>query len=187
MKRDHVVLTCLSPKQSSVAAVMAMRRLGFLLLLAAVLAACSGRSGTSEVQPLSPDDGIELTLFYDDVSLVMFNGNDQDATQTQRLHFVRGELGGNDDFDGEDIPGDVIGAGDCFRITQQGRSPQNPPQCGIVASEEFLPNPDTYFWRAGPIDAVTFDVRLDDTIIARCDTVRRGDIGECRFVYPTDS
>lgn len=164
---------------------------GYVSIVAVVVAACSGpnRSGDpiAEVQPIPPDEGIEVTLFYDDVSLVVFNGNETDMAKTNRLTFVRGDVGGTDDFAGDDIPGDVVRAGACFRITQQGRAPQNPPQCSAVASEEFLSDPNVYFWRAEPVGAATFDIRLDGTIIGRCDTVARGEIGECRFTYPAAS
>lgn len=160
-----------------------MLRFQLIMLLGVLLAACGGTGGT--IQPVSPSDGVEMTLFYNDVSLVLYNGGDVPLTQTNRLALTRGAAGaGGDDFSGDSIPGDELGAGACVRIMQQGRTPLTPPQCSEIEAEEFLSDPAMYFWRAEPIDASTFEVRYDGTPIAQCNTVERGTIDECRFYYP---
>lgn len=152
-------------------------------LLLTLLAACGG--GGETVRPVRPEDGVEITLFYNDISLVMYNSGDVPLAQTNRLNLTRGAVNaGNDDFSGDRIPGDTLGAGACLRIMQQGRTPVTPPQCSEVEAEEFLSDPAMYFWRAEPVNAATFEIRYDGTLIARCDTVRRGEVNECRFYYP---
>jgi len=126
-----------------------------------------------------------LALYYDDEALVVHNISDEAITDTQQLDFVRGaEDDGSDDYSGDRIPSDRLAAGACFRIIQQGRVPVERPQCDEISGQESLTNSELFFWRTEPVNQASFEVRWDDTLLQRCDTIQRGENGECFIAIP---
>lgn len=130
----------------------------------------------------------ELVLRYDSTNMVMQNTGDYDMVETVKLTFVRGEPDADaDDYSGDIIGNDTIPAGECFRISTQGQEQLLPPQCNDKyenAGVQLLSNQERYFWRTEPVELATFEVRWENRAIARCDTIRRGEVGECRLNYP---
>lgn len=161
-----------------------------LLLGALVLLLLLGGGGFFAWQQFgggSTQNNAEVVLYYNENSLVIHNTGDYTLQDTQRLTFVRGAVNdGGDDYSGDRIPRDLISAGRCFRIELQSQPSISPPQCGSsMENREILTNSDLFFWRRGNLGLATFEVRWDNRVIARCDTVNR-DVGECRFNYPLD-
>lgn len=127
----------------------------------------------------------EVVLYYNDMTMVIHNGGDYDITETGKLDFVRGTANEDaDDFSGDRIPQDAVPAGECYRVALQGRDHLDPPQCSDYMGFEGLLDQERFFWRTEPVDLASFEVRWEGRVIQRCDTVRRGETGECRFTYP---
>lgn len=134
--------------------------------------------------------GAPVTLFYDDTTFTMVNEGDY-TLDVQKLMFIRGAVGGSDDFSGDRVPRDVLPAGRCFQIALQGQPPTIPPLCQPIDAHrqglELLLEPRDLHWRTEARDGnriATFEVRYDNQFIARCDTVANGGINECRFNWP---
>jgi hypothetical protein len=158
---------------------MALSRLGIYVMIGIWLAGCG--TSTDEVS-------IPVTLFYNDVSLVIFNGEENELANLDQLSFIRGTANdGDDDFSGSTIPGNEIAELSCFRIAQQERTPLTPAQCETIQAESLVVNPETYFWRSEPDGYEAFEVRYNGRVISECNTVGRGETGECRFSLPTGS
>ncbi len=130
--------------------------------------------------------GQDVVLFYNSESFVLYNASDEPLTDTLNLDFVRGRPGEGDDFNGDRIPRDTVPPGECFRIAQTGREALEPSQCDDIDGEEILSNVELFFWRTEPVNQASFEVRWEDNVVARCDTVQRGDVGECRLTLPTE-
>ncbi len=166
------------------------RRATLWVLLPLIFVACSSADPTSIPAPtpgITPnnDPTTTIALFYNDISLVLYNGGDDPIAPVDALAFVRGEDGaGDDDYAGGRIPGGELAPGACFQLAQQGRTPLAPRQCDNTDKAEFIINPDTYFWRAEPVGAATFEVHWAGELVHRCATVQRGQVAECRFSLP---
>jgi hypothetical protein len=116
----------------------------------------------------------------------MINSGDYDLNVTD-LKFIRGVDDKTDDFYGDRVSRNTVPAGDCFRISLQGKQNEKPPQCASVQSAEFLTNQLRFFWRKEAQDNTTistFEVQYKGSVVARCDTVVRGADTECRFTWP---
>lgn len=134
--------------------------------------------------------GAPVTLIYDDKTFTMVNGGDYPLA-TQKLVFVRGVENDRDDFSGDRISGDTVPPGKCFQIVLQGSQPSVPPQCQPINqyrhSQVALVEPLLFYWRAETQDGSkisTFEVRYNGAVVTRCNTVARGQAGECRFNWP---
>ncbi len=134
-----------------------------------------------------PVDGVPVELFYNDSSFTFYNASDANMN-VQKVEFVRGISGTNDDYSGDRVPGDLVDSKKCFRIILQGDQTKAPPACGSTTPKrEQLSNPLRFFWRQETEDGAvtkTFEVRYNGNIIARCNTVARGGNDECRFTWP---
>jgi serine/threonine protein kinase len=134
--------------------------------------------------------GAPVTLIYDANTFTMINGGDY-PLESQKLMFVRGVENDRDDFSGDRIAGDIVPPGKCFQIVLQGSQASVPPQCQPISdhrhSQVALMEPLLFYWRAETQDGAkisTFEIRYDGEVIARCDTVSRGQANECRFNWP---
>jgi serine/threonine protein kinase len=134
--------------------------------------------------------GAPVTLIYDENTFTMINGGDY-PLESRKLLFVRGVENDRDDFSGDRIAGDVVPPGKCFQIVLQGSQASVPPQCQPISehrhSQVALMEPLLFYWRAETQDSgkiSTFEIRYDGEVITRCDTVARGQAGECRFNWP---
>ncbi len=140
----------------------------------------------SSNQP-TPVAGVPVSLFYNDSSFTFFNASDVDLN-VQKVEFVRGVPGTNDDYSGDRVPGDRVESKKCFRITSQSIQSKAPPECGSTTPKsEQLSNQLRFFWRQeteGGTDTKSFEVRYNGSVIARCNTVARGGNDECRFTWP---
>ncbi|MEZ4667135.1 MAG: protein kinase [Anaerolineae bacterium] len=132
-------------------------------------------------------EGAPVTLIYNDSGFTIFNGGDY-TLDVSKLQFVRGIDGDGDDYSGDRVPENRLEASTCFRINLQGNQTQVPPQCGSkVTKQESLSNPLRFFWRQESEDGgaiSSFEVRYDNKVVARCNTVARGKLDECRFNWP---
>jgi hypothetical protein len=79
----------------------------------------------------------------------------------------------------------------CFQIILQGKAGTVPPQCDPISdhrhSKEVLMDARSFHWRTETQNngnITTFEVRYDGQVVARCDTVKLGGSGECRFNWP---
>ena len=134
-----------------------------------------------------PMDGVPVALFYNDASFTFYNASEKDLN-VQKVEFVRGVPGTNDDYSGDRVPGDHLESKKCFRIILQSTQSKAPPECGSGTSKsEQLSNQSLFFWRQETADGTatkSFEVRYNGSVIARCNTVARGGNDECRFVWP---
>jgi serine/threonine protein kinase len=135
-------------------------------------------------------EGAPIALIYTDSSFTMYNSGDY-TLDVFKLQFVRGVDGDGDDYTGDRVPENRLEANTCYRINLQGNQSQPPAQCGAkVSKQEGLSNPLRFFWRQETEDGnpvSNFEVRYDNKVIARCNTVARGKIDECRFNWPVPS
>ncbi|MBZ0285792.1 MAG: serine/threonine protein kinase [Anaerolineae bacterium] len=159
-----------------------IRLLLFLLVIVSSVGAflvLNGRGGSGV-------PGAPITLMYNEFNFTMFNGGDYDLNVFE-LNLVRGVNGGGDDFSGDRVRGDTLPSTICFRVSLQGKQNDAPPQCTKIQSAELLTNQSLLFWRKETdSDAVasTFEVQYKGQVIARCNTVGRGEDAECRFNWP---
>ena len=139
---------------------------------------------------MTSNGGAPVALLYDDSTFTMVNEGDY-TLEVQKLMFIRGAVGGSDDFSGDRVPRDALPEGQCFQIALQGQQPSVPPQCAPIGTHrqglELLLEPRDLHWRTETKDGnqiASFEVRYDNQLVARCDTVAEGEIGECRFNWP---
>ena len=173
----------MAAKKRTPVAMIAMIAVALLIAGVFILNGLSGGGGVSAA------GGAPITLFYDENTFTMYNGGDY-TLNVQKLLFVRGEDGGRDDFSGDRVPRDILPGDMCFQIVLQGKNTV-PPQCDPISehrhSQEVLMDPRFFHWRAETAengDVATFEVRYDGQFITRCDTVKKGETGECRFNWP---
>ncbi|MBE0689307.1 MAG: serine/threonine protein kinase [Anaerolineae bacterium] len=125
-----------------------------------------------------------ITLWYDDQSMIIYNGYGSDFN-TFKWQFIRGVDGeGNDDYSGDRVDDDLIPTGECYILRNFGFDLTLPGQCKGLHNYEELQNPLRFFWRNEPVDAVTFDVYYDRQLITQCPTVRAGEQETCSFTEP---
>ncbi|MCA9902666.1 MAG: protein kinase [Anaerolineae bacterium] len=125
-----------------------------------------------------------ITLWYDDQSLIIYNGYDRDFN-TFKWQFIRGVDGqGNDDYSGDRVDEDMIPAGECYILRNFGFDLSLPGECRGLHNYEELQNPQRFFWRNEPVDASTFEVYYDRQLITQCPTVRAGEKQTCSFTEP---
>lgn len=156
------------------------------LLLLLLIVAIGGGYWVINGQGGSGVPGASITLMYDENNFTMFNGGDYDLNVFE-LNLVRGVNGGGDDFSGDRVRGDTLPATTCFRVGLQGKQNDAPPQCTNIQSAELLTNQNLLFWRketGGDSVASSFEVQYKGQVIARCNTVARGEDAECRFEWP---
>jgi hypothetical protein len=143
------------------------------------------------VAPLAGGDGAPVTLVYDEYTFTLHNGGDY-TLDVGELMFVRGgDRTDGDDFSGDRIPGDELPADQCFQIVLQNRTATVPVQCDPINEHrhgrEVLIEPLRLHWRAEtPEDSRVeeFSVYFAGQLLARCDTVARGETGDCQFTWP---
>ncbi|MCC6614748.1 MAG: serine/threonine protein kinase [Anaerolineae bacterium] len=125
-----------------------------------------------------------ITLWYDDQSMVMYNGYGSDFN-TFKWQFIRGVDGeGNDDYSGDRVDDDLIPVGECYILRTFGYDLTLPGQCKGLHNYEELQNPLRFFWRNEPVNAATFDIYYDRQLIAQCPTVHEGEQQTCTFTEP---
>ncbi|MCL4248620.1 MAG: serine/threonine protein kinase [Anaerolineae bacterium] len=125
-----------------------------------------------------------ITMWYDDQSLIIYNGYDRDFN-TFKWQFIRGVDGqGNDDYSGDRVDEDMIPAGECYILRNFGFDLSLPGQCKGLHNYEELQNPQRFFWRTEPVDVSSFEVYYDRQLIAQCPTVRAGEQQTCSFAEP---
>lgn len=158
-----------------------------LLVITALLVLIGGLAFVLLANQTTTSDGASIALIYTDSSFTMYNGGDYTLDVFQ-LQFVRGVDGGGDDYSGDRVPENELEANSCYRINLQGNQTQAPPQCGAkVTKQEGLSNPLRFFWRQETEDGSpisSFEVRYNNRVIARCNTIARGNADECRFNWP---
>lgn len=157
-----------------------------LLLLLLIIAIGAGAFFVLNGRGSSAVPGAAITLMYNENNFTMFNGGDYDLNVLD-LDLVRGVDGGGDDFSGDRVRADTLPSATCFRVGVQGKQDDSPPQCTKIQSAELLTNQNLLFWRkeAGSNSVIsTFEVQYKGQVVARCNTVGRGEDGECRFNWP---
>jgi len=130
-------------------------------------------------------DGAPVTLLYSENDFSIINGGDY-TLNVETLEFIRGDVGGGDDFSGDRIPSSELPPGRCYRIVRQGHSVRTNEDCrpldagGVLALQDVR----NFFWRTEPDDYEHFEVRFEGITIATCNTVARTESDQCHFQWP---
>jgi serine/threonine protein kinase len=135
--------------------------------------------------------GAPVTLIYDDTTFTMINEGDY-TLNLLPLRLVRGVDDNIDDFAGDRVPRDILPPDrNCYQIVLSSGTPSVPPQCSPISEhrhgQETLYDPLRVPWRSETADngrIASFEVRYNGALLARCDTVARGQHAECRFTWP---
>jgi hypothetical protein len=123
-----------------------------------------------------------ISLIYSYEAFAMRNQSNF-TLDVRDLKFVRGSDDGTDEFYGNSITGMILPPGQCVLIVLQGRRVEVPSAWGCegqqVHNQQSRPA-EALFWRTEGTNT-TFEVRLNDRVIAVCSTVIRAQTAECKL------
>lgn len=159
-----------------------VRIVGLLMLLSGVLSACAQEQAVVIPQTT-------VTLYYDENGVVIHNSGANPMTALEGVQFARGAAdSGGDDYVLSRIPNGSVPPSACYRLVRnRNQTPMEIDTCSSYLGNEVLPDVTSLFWRAEPIEALTFDIVWQGTVLRACPTVNINNGGvrrECIFVYP---
>jgi hypothetical protein len=157
--------------------------IGTLIAIVIVLAGCGALGQSAGPVVIAPTT---ITLHYDESGLIMQNTGANPMGAPDRLDFVRGLPGSdNDDYNAARISGGLA-PNQCYALVRRNGSPPPIEACAGTVSTEVIPSTPDMFWRAEPIQVPIFNIQWDGVTIHECETfsIVDADVKTCTFTYP---